>query len=345
MGNPWQYDFSAIGTAAPLLIVHGTDADPAAKKQGGGFLATGNADIYKLIPETMPFEQVNLSKTFRRRQGKPDVTRFERVLNLVTDADQHPDTLASVGKLLRGYRGRILNRPEAILRTSRDQVANRLQGIEGLKVPKAIRLRNPKPGAASEAARRAGLEYPLIARQAGTHTGKIIGLFPGPGELDAAVSEPGTVILTEFVDFSSGDGLFRKYRVFCIGGRRLFRHLIIADSWSIHAQQRFDFMAKHPHLIAEEQRIMKDPAGVFPASVSSALDEVAERLGLDFFGIDFGILDDGRAVLFEANATMNFFPVVDFPPFEHIQAVIDPAREALLRLLGLAEQRPLASVS
>lgn len=339
MGNPWQYDFSAIGRTAPLLIVHGGDVDPAAKKQGDGFLATGNADIYKLLPETIAFDQVNLSKSFQRRQGKTDVTRFERILNLVTDADQHPDTLASVGKLLRGYKGRVINRPEAILRTSRDRVAKRLDGIEGLRVPKAIRLRNPKPGAASEAAGRANMAYPLIARQAGTHTGKIIGVFNGPAELDAAVSGQGTVILTEFVDFSSEDGLFRKYRVFWIGGKRIFRHLITADSWNIHARQRFDFMARHPALIAEERRIMEDPAGVFPATVSLALKTVDDRLRLDFFGIDFGILPDGRAVLFEANATMNFFPVIDFPPFEHMQAVIEPAREALLKTLRWAEPR------
>jgi hypothetical protein len=41
-------------------------------------------------------------------------------------------------------------------------------------------------------------------------------------------------------------------------------------------------------------------------------------------------------VLFEANATMNFFPVVDDPPFEHIKCVIRPARAALFELLGSA---------
>src|SRR5687768_18441732 len=92
MGNPWDYDFSAIGRGAPLLIVHGSDADPAAKKQGG-YRVTGNSDLFKLLPEALPFEQVNLSKAFLRRQGRPEMSRFERVLNLVTDADQHPDTL------------------------------------------------------------------------------------------------------------------------------------------------------------------------------------------------------------------------------------------------------------
>src|SRR5688500_3829371 len=167
MGNPWDYDFSAIGRGAPLLIVHGSDADPAAKKQGG-YRVTGNSDLFKLLPEALPFEQVNLSKAFLRRQGRPEMSRFERVLNLVTDADQHPDTLATLAKLLRGFKGRVINRPEAVLRTSRDQVAKRLQGVEGLWVPKVLRLRNPKPGTASAAVERAGLAFPLIVRLAGT---------------------------------------------------------------------------------------------------------------------------------------------------------------------------------
>ena len=342
MGNPWAYDLTAIGArAAPLLFVLGSDADPGIKKEGG-FRVTGNSDIYKLLPESVPFEQVNLSKPFMRKNARPALSRHERVFNLVTDPDQHPQTLTLLGKLLRGFRGKVINRPEAVLRTTRDQVAKRLEGIEGLRVPKVLRLRNPSPGSASAAAQRAGLAFPLIVRMAGTHTGTIIGIFNRPDELDAAVGGPGAFILTEFVDFRSDDGIYRKYRAFFIGRRRIFRHLISSDGWSIHAKERFDFMAKYPALIAEEQDILKDPAGLLPEPASAALDAVRERLGLDYFGIDFGIVSDGRAVMFEANATMNFFPVVDLDPFAHIQCVIEPARQALMELLGSSASESLA---
>lgn len=336
MGNPWAYDLTAIGArAAPLLFVLGSDADPRMKKEGG-YRVGGNSDIYKLLPESIPFEQVNLSKPFMNKKARPDLSRHERVFNLVTDPDQHPQTLATLGKLLRGFRGKVINRPEAVLRTTRDQVAKRLEGIEGLHVPKILRLRNPSSGSASIAAQRAGLAFPLIVRLAGTHTGTIVGLVHGPDELDAAAAGPGAFILTEFVDFRSDDGIYRKYRVFFIGKRRIFRHLISSDGWSIHAKERFDFMAKYPSLIDEEKDLLKDPAGLLPEPASGALDAIRERLGLDYFGIDFAIAPDGRAVLFEANATMNFFPVVDLDPFAHIQCVIEPARRALLELIGTA---------
>jgi hypothetical protein len=171
MGNPWAYDFSAIGRTAPLLIVHGSDVDPMGKRHGG-FRVGGNSDVYKLLPETLAFEQVNLGQQFLKKSGRPDMARYKCILNLVTDPDQNPRALETLQKLLRGYRGRVINRPAAVLRTTRDQVAKRLAGIADLRVPKVIRLRNPKGGEASSAAQRAGMAYPIIARLAGTHTGR-----------------------------------------------------------------------------------------------------------------------------------------------------------------------------
>lgn len=337
MAGYGAYDFSAIGRrAAPMLVITGCD-DNETRKSGGGFRFGGNSDIYKLIPESIDFDELNLSRRFFKQQARPDLARYDCILNLITDADQHPQTLATLGKLLRGYKGRVINRPDAVLRTTRDLVAKRLAGVDGLCVPKVVRVRNPKPGAASTAARYADLAFPLIVRRAGTHSGRIVGIVNRPKELDDATVGSGTFVMTEFVDFRNEDGLYRKYRVFFIGRRRIFRHLIGADNWSIHAQERFAFMANHSGLIAEELRIITDPAGVFPTAASAALDTVRERLGLDFFGMDFGVTDDGRALLFEANATMSFFPVRSQPPFAHIAHVIDPARQALFELLGLAE--------
>jgi glutathione synthase/RimK-type ligase-like ATP-grasp enzyme len=40
----------------------------------------------------------------------------------------------------------------------------------------------------------------------------------------------------------------------------------------------------------------------------AAIEAVGHRLGLDYAGIDFAVLRDGRAVVFEANATMLVHP-------------------------------------
>lgn len=333
MGNPWAYDFSAIGRGAPLLVVHGSDADPAAKQQGG-FRVGGHSDVYKLLPESLAFEQANLGPQFLKKQGRPDLARFKYILNLVTDPDQNPRTLETLQKLLRGYRGRVINRPEAVLRTGRDQVAKRLADVAGLRVPKVIRLRNPKPGAASAAALRAGMDYPIIARLAGTHTGKIIGLVESPGELDSACAGAGQFILIEFVDFRGDDGLYRKCRLWSFGQTTIFRHMLITDKWNVHVSERTRFMVNRPGLIEEEQRLLDRPEGAFPGTVHAVFDAVRERLGLDFFGMDFGIDAQGQVVLFEANATMSFFPLVAHPRFAYLEKILPPAQQAFRAMLG-----------
>ena len=334
MGNPWDYDFSAIGRTAPLLIVHGGDSDPAVKSQGGGFLGRGNSDVYKLLGENAVFDQVNLSKAFQNNHPRPDVARFERVLNLVTDPDQHKRTLETLEKMLRKYRGQVINRPAAVLRTSRDQVAKRLAGIAGLHVPKVIRLRSGKADAAVQAVERAGFAFPGILRIAGTHTGNIVGIVAGLDELRAGLIDAGDHVLTEFVDFRSADGLYRKYRFFVFGPRAVFRHMIVGDNWNVHARDRVRFMVELPHLLEEEARLFEREKGAFPARVHAVVEAVRQRLGLDFFGVDFGISQSGEVVLFEANATMNFFPFMPDPRFAYIERCMEPAQRAFRQLLG-----------
>lgn len=332
MGNPWAYDLTAIGArTAPLLIVLGSDADPKAKKQGG-FRVAGNSDIYKLLPDAFPVEQLNLSKPFM--QGSSDLSRYERVLNLITDPDQHGQSLEKLGKLLRGYRGQVINRPEAVMRSTRDLVARRLAGIEGLRVPSAIRLRNSKPGAALAVAERAGIAFPAILRRTGTHGGNIVGRVENLDELRVGLSEPGDYLLTEFVDFRSADGFYRKYRFFFYGKRPIFRHMIASDHWDIHARDRMRFMVERPQFLVEEARLFDRPEGVFLAAIHQVLDSVAERMGLDFFGMDCGIAANGEVVLFEANATMNFFPFMTDPRFAYVERCLPPAQTAFRTLIG-----------
>ena len=334
MGNPWAYDFSAIGTrAAPLLLIVGSDGDAKPKAGGGGYRFGGNSDIYQLIPETIRFDQLNLSRQFLNQPDRPDPARYPCVLNLVTDPDQHPQTLERMRKLLRGYKGRVINRPEVLLRTTRDQVARRLTGIDGLRVPKLVRLHNPKPGAASAAAARAGQAYPLIVRHAGTHTGKIIGVVNTPEELDAACAGAGDFFMIEFVDFRSDDGLYRKCRLWSLGGRTIFRHMIVTDNWNVHVSERLRFMLSRDDLIAEELSIMERPEGALPLAVHQVFDAVKQRMGLEFFGMDFATDRDGKVILFEANATMNFFPLEPHLKFSHLGKLRGPAQDAFQAML------------
>ena len=323
---------SECGVGGRLLVVLGGD-EGSKVDDPSRYRVAGNSDVFKLIPESFKYERLKLRWQDLRQNMRPDLSRFDRVLNLVTDPDQHPKTLDAVGKLLRGYRGRVINPPEAVMRTTRDQVAKRLEGISGLRVPKVARVRNPKPGAASKAAARAALAFPLIVRHAGTHTGRIIALVDDPEALDKACSGRGEFILIEFADFRSADGLYRKYRLWAFGGRTIFRHMVVTDDWNVHVKDRTRFMIDRPELIEEEMRLLERPEGAFPGTVHAAFDAVRLRLGLDFFGMDFGFDPKGKVVLFEANATMNFFPLEPHPSFAYLAGLREPAQDAFWAML------------
>ena len=295
---------------------------------------TGCTDLHRLFDKREPVHVVKLDSHALRQRKRPELQPYRCILNFITDPDQNPRTLDNLRKLLRGHQGQVINRPEAVLRSTRDQVARLLDRIPGLIAPKVLRLRNPRPELAAQAIERAGMRFPLIVRLAGTHTGRIVGLFDNMDELRAALTEPGEHIVTEFVDYRSGDGLFRKYRVFFFGERIIFRHMLVSDQWIVHARDRMRFMADRPDLLAEERAMFERAEGTFPEAVLGALHAVRERMPLDYFGMDVGIAPDGRAVLFEANATMNFFPFLSDPRFDYVKQCQRPAQQAFHEMLG-----------
>ncbi|HVL29275.1 MAG TPA: hypothetical protein VM326_00985, partial [Sphingomicrobium sp.] len=206
-------------------------------------------------------------------------------------------------------------------------------GTPGLKVPKVARLPGGKPKVAARSIERLGMSFPLIVRRTGTHTGKSVCLVDSEETLRPAIASPGDYFATEFIDFRSADGLFRKYRVFFIGDQVLFRHMIVFDRWNVHGGSRVPFMVDRPELIAEEQRLLTQSDGPFPPEYQSVFAEIRSRIPLGFFGLDFGVAGSGEPVLFEANATMNFFPPVTDPRFDYLMVNLPAARRAFRDLV------------
>jgi hypothetical protein len=318
---------------ATILFAIGTDG-ATGRTADGRPLYDGCTDLHKLFDKREPVHVMTLTRQMLRQQRRPELDPYRCVLNLVTDPDQNPRTLENLRKLLRGFKGRVINPPEAVARTTRDQVARLLDGTPGLVVPKVVRLRNARPDLAVAAVERDGLQFPLIVRKAGTHTGMIVGVVGSIDELRAAITESGEHIITEFVDFRSKDGLYRKYRTFFIGQRIIFRHMLVSDQWNVHAKHRMGFMVERPLLLNEEKEMFARVEGAYPADILLTLEAIRDRTRLDYFGMDFGIAQDGRMVLFEANATMNFFPFMPDPRFEYVRQCVGPARQAFHEMLG-----------
>ena len=304
----------------------------------------GLSDVDGLIPQTVPTKRLSLGvdlepmlMMLRQRSTGGDLAGFECVLNLVSDCDHSPKTLEALQLLLRGYAGRVINRPEAVLRTTREEVAQALGDISGLLVPKVLRFRGGDADAALAAVTDAGLSLPLIIRRPATHRGRTMVLVEDDDQFRSAIAAEVDYLAIEFVDYRSADGLYRKHRIWSFGGRQVFRHLAITDQWMVHVTPGNDFVLDRPELIAEEVRLMERLDGAFPDRVHAIVAEIGGRLGLDCFGVDFGFHPDGRMVLFEANAAMSFFPLVKHPRFEYRGQLFAPAQAAFMAMVGLRD--------
>ncbi|HWI85004.1 MAG TPA: hypothetical protein VNT42_01595 [Sphingomonas sp.] len=300
----------------------------------------GSTDIRLLRSDPEDFVRIHIPGNFARLKARPALHNVAVILNLVTDADVNPQVLLWAERILKPFAGRVLNRPAAVRASTRDSIAATLAGMSGLLVPSVARFRG-QAQLARAAIIRCGLHFPAILRIAGTHNGDIVGLIHDEQALFAAIRPEFTYLLTEFVDRPGTDGLYHKIRVLFFGDSAIVRHCLVSDMWNVHGADRERVMAHHPGWIERERALIAGGLAALPATARATLEEVRRRISLDFFGIDFALLPDDRLLLFEANATMNFFPLSTHPAFAYAGApVVAAARAALDRLIAEGWNRP-----
>jgi len=191
----------------------------------------------------------------------------------------------------------MLNIGAGIEATQRDQLSHTLAGIAHCLV--APVERHPSTAAATFSA-RAG-EW--LLRPVGTHTGEHFYRTATPAERLDIVARVGATewYVMPFIDTRTAyDQLYRKYRMVWIDGQWYPMHVAFSDQWKVHYFSSLPVTAAHA---AEQERFLRDPRAVLgPLWVVFAA--IAERIDLDFFGVDFAINAQGQVVIFEANATM-----------------------------------------
>ena len=219
-------------------------------------------------------------------------------------------------------------------RTPRDRLPHVLHGLADVVVPACSRFQAPLSSA--DALRtlllRAGIDWPILARPAATHGGAGLMRYDTLPALEQALKgTAGLQYLTAFRNYQSTDGQYRKYRAIFIDRAPWPYHLAISSHWLVHYFSAA--MTDSPAKIAEEHRFLEDPGAVLGARAWAAVAAIGRRLDLDYGGVDFAVLGDGRVLVFEANATMLVHRERHNGPLAHknryVQRVVD-AFEALL---------------
>ena len=230
------------------------------------------------------------------------------IFNELSDPDSHINALKRAVAFCDQQQCPVFNHPRFVQLTRRDHIYDRLNHIKGLIVPKTIHFTATSPADVKNALRKNNLNYPVIFRKAGDHGGISTTLLKNTSQIIKAMYpyalDGSAFYATEFTDFASEDGNYRKYRIAVVEGRPYLRHMIISDSWLIHSSSR-EHMKNNPALQEEEAKLLVEFDETLRPKVIDAVDEITRTLQLDYYGIDCSIDAAGNMLAFEINPNMN----------------------------------------
>jgi hypothetical protein len=238
-----------------------------------------------------------------------------------SDSDACREALVEIARLSMSWPRPLLNVPGRICNLDRDKLHRLLSGVPGLAIPATARVaREQLSDIARSGAGLAdianGLAFPITARPTGSHAGFGLSKLSDHRALEQYLldrPEP-EFFVSQFIDYASDDGLFRKYRITFVDGRPYAVHMAISEQWSIwylNAEMKANAAKR-----AEEAEFMRTFDEGFAARHRSALAELAARVDLDYFTIDCAETKEGNLLIFEADNTSivhNMDPPEIFP--------------------------------
>lgn len=225
----------------------------------------------------------------------PVLPPYDVVFNAIGEAERAHHALAAAERFIASQDVRVINRPEHLWKTARPHLAGALANVRVCLVPRTRRIARDELGAAEA--------FPLLARPIDTHAGRGLERLDDRRSLDAYLEAhtDDRFDVTPFVEYRSPDGYYRKYRVVLVDGTPYPYHLAISSEWMVHyiktPTASVDWMRQ------EEERFLRDPASVFP-HWERTFAEIAQAVGLEYFGVDCSLLPDGNVLVFEADAAL-----------------------------------------
>ena len=339
-----------------VLAVGGPDGMPfrEAQRQYAGKGLPGNSGIGATLLAWLREHGHPFAVTIFGAAGRlePEAARrvFERsggsvLVNLICEPHLQL-ALAQVARFELETELPLVNPSWAVGATTRPLIARRLAHQAGVYVPHCTLYRAGALTLAEHIEQHAH-RYPVLLRPPGKHGSVGLVRVDDPGEISRHPSMLRGCTVTDFVDFRSGDGLWRKYRMIYAGDRLFRRHVLTDRAWNLTRAAR-GFMGDHPQLAAEEQAWINRPVTLEAGSVEARVMHQFRALQLDFGAIDFALPPGGDLVVFEINACVQLTNRLDAQAAgdrRYFEANNDEILGALLRAIyaRAATGRPPAS--
>ena len=265
---------------------------------------TGNCSILGRIPLK---KEIPAFVALFGKGVKQPLARLEKhpslVVNQIADADTHRGALERCQELLQQVNAPVLNPPGEVLRSRRDEVSGTLQGIDGVVVPRTIRVQPESPETVLSLAAADDMALPLIVRVAENfdEAGKV--LVTDRDNLDGLNAFPfdgRDFYLTEFIDCRDNSGVCQAQRITVIDGEPVLRWAMFDDGWDVGSHSR-RFMSGRESRGDDLARVQWFENDVMP-SLAERIREITQRLKLDYYSIDCHVRPDGEMVVFQAGA-------------------------------------------
>ena len=291
----------------------------------------GSEDFASYLVNTKDLEIHKKILTPTGRQELPNPMAFDLIVNVICDPDSSDKALKKVIQIIEaGKEVPVINHPLKIFNTARDKVYQLLKDIKGLVVPKVWRFAPRRLKDIKEFIEKENIKFPFLFRPAGSHTGQGLVKIDNEeqiSELERFAFDGSDYYIVEFYDFKSEDGLYRKYRVYFVDKKPYPRHLIASKGWNIHASNFNEFMTQEPYK-TERAEFLNN----FDIEKFKPLSEIVDKIGLDYFAIDFGIDKEGNLVIFEVNSCGKLLETSKIPnPEPHEKRILDAIKEMFVK--------------
>lgn len=276
------------------------------------------------------------------------VPQHDALIVTIGESDQTLEVLRKLEPVLANWPKPVINLPQHIPSTGRAAASALLQDIPGLVMPPALRISRSVLDAI--AAGRCHLrdrfdacDFPVIVRPSNSHGGHGLEKIDGPGQFAPYLSRTSAAefYLARFIDYSSRDGFFRKFRIALIDGKAFACHMAVSSNWMVHYVNAGMYQEAWKR---EEEAAFMAQFDLFAQHHQSALQAICTRTKLDYLCIDCAQTRDGQLLVFEIDHAMVIHAMdLEYQfPFKqvHMQKVKDAFRDYLFKLTSAVPQAP-----
>jgi glutathione synthase/RimK-type ligase-like ATP-grasp enzyme len=225
-----------------------------------------------------------------------------------------------IQKMLQNWPKPVINRIENIQKFNRDRFFTYANDIAGLHIPETKRVsREEKPP----------FPYPFIIRLIESFSGQGLVKIEQPSDLSSYLNTHSNAefFVSPFIDYSSADGLFRKYRIAVIDGQAFPSHMAITEKWAVWYYNAG--MAGNEKKISEENDFLEN--FTLGKKYGEALYQLAKKIGSEYFVLDCAETKTGELLIFEGGHDMI---VHDMDSPKHMQKLFHAFQKMLISHAG-----------